>query len=881
MDAIVTTLRTVPLFSGLPREVLAQLVGELEEVSAPAGAAVVKQGEPGDAMYIVVSGTLEVQIEQEGRAEPLAVIGPGDWFGEMAILTGDPRSASVVALSEARLLRFPKERFLALSERHPVLLREIVRVLCRRLARTSEDMSRARRTYGQAFDSAVALASPEERRLLFRAALQERPDPDVLELLPGCAAASAWLEALAGRYPALMWREERERYAFHPRFREYLLDRLSREEGVAVVAGLHAALAAIQEDRGERRETITHWQRAQEWPRAARLLREHLGSSDPPAESDLALWLERFPEPVLFAEPELVKARADLLARRGQPEAAIALCRRALASGPAEAPGREALVRVLADLYLAQGDVEQAIACLKDHGDGEVGPSVALQEAEAARYLAAGRGQEAYAWARSARALARGLREGMAFPLRRARFVQGWGGAALALGAGLVVLTQSPAGLSPTGVRFLATLVAAAILWARARPPEYVVALALGLAWVLFGVAPARMAFAGFASSTWFLILGVLGLGAALGRSGFLYRVTLLALRRFPSSFLGHALALGLAGVASTVLIPTVQGRVALIGPMLVNVSDALGYPPRSRGSAGLATAAFLGFSLATTLFLTGTPTCLLAWGVLPEATRTEITWLRWLEGVMLLEALSFFAAIGWIVWRYRPAELRPVRSGLLDAQLAALGPVSREERTVGLLAGTVLLGWLTQGWHGVDPAWFALGGFCALLGMGVLDRAMLRSAVDWPFLLFMGMVFSLAGLTERVGMDAWLAGLVQGALGALRHPALAVAAAVLLTVAVRFVLPWQTAVPLLTVALGPFAQQAGLSPWIMALVALKAGNLFVMPYQNAYYLTLYYATEERAFTHAQTRPFAWAYGVIVLLAFLLSLPYWRALGLA
>jgi len=192
-----------------------------------------------------------------------------------------------------------------------------------------------------------------------------------------------------------------------------------------------------------------------------------------------------------------------------------------------------------------------------------------------------------------------------------------------------------------------------------------------------------------------------------------------------------------------------------------------------------------------------------------------------------------------------------------------------------------VLLGWLTQGWHGVDPAWFALGGFCALLGMGVLDRAMLRSAVDWPFLLFMGMVFSLAGLTERVGMDAWLAGLVQGALGALRHPALAVAAAVLLTVAVRFVLPWQTAVPLLTVALGPFAQQAGLSPWIMALVALKAGNLFVMPYQNAYYLTLYYATEERAFTHAQTRPFAWAYGVIVLLAFLLSLPYWRALGLA
>lgn len=112
-------------------------------------------------------------------------------------------------------------------------------------------------------------------------------------------------------------------------------------------------------------------------------------------------------------------------------------------------------------------------------------------------------------------------------------------------------------------------------------------------------------------------------------------------------------------------------------------------------------------------------------------------------------------------------------------------------------------------------------------------------------------------------------------------HPAAVVAAAVIITVGVRFVLPWQTAVPLLTVALGPFAQQAGLSPWIMALVALKAGNIFILPYQNPFYLTLYYATEERVFSHAQARPFAWVYLGITLAAFLLSLPYWRALGLA
>lgn len=112
-------------------------------------------------------------------------------------------------------------------------------------------------------------------------------------------------------------------------------------------------------------------------------------------------------------------------------------------------------------------------------------------------------------------------------------------------------------------------------------------------------------------------------------------------------------------------------------------------------------------------------------------------------------------------------------------------------------------------------------------------------------------------------------------------HPAAAVAAAVFLTVGVRFVLPWQTAVPPLTVALGPLAQQAGLSPWIMALVALKARNISILPYQNSFYLALYYATEERVFTHPQARPCAWVYLGIVLFPFLLSLPHWRLLGLA
>ena len=402
----------------------------------------------------------------------------------------------------------------------------------------------------------------------------------------------------------------------------------------------------------------------------------------------------------------------------------------------------------------------------------------------------------------------------------------------------------------------------------------------MGIAWVLLRVAPTATAFAGFATSTWFLMLGILGLAAALARSGLLYRITLVAVRRFPPTFVGQTAALLTAGIVSTVLIPSAQARVTFMGPVVLGLTDTLKYPPRSRGSAGLALAAFSGFCLATTLFLTGTPTCLLAWRVLPEATRTQVSWLAWLQAVLVLEAVSLGGALAWIVWRLRPAAPSPVRAALLHAQLEMLGPPSRDERITALVALAVLAGWITQPWHGIDPAWLTLAALCLLLAARVLDRTALQGQVDWSFLLFMGMAFSLADLAAHVGADAWFATRTRRPSATSRAPAVAVTAAVLVTVAVRFALPWQTAVPLLTVALTPFAQAAGLSPLIVALVALKAGNLFLLPQQSPYYLTLYYGTEERAFGHRDARSFAWVYAASVLAGFLLSLPYWRALGL-
>jgi signal-transduction protein with cAMP-binding, CBS, and nucleotidyltransferase domain len=84
MDAVVTTLRTVSLFANLPREVLARLVSEFDELELPAGQTVFSQGDPGDALYVVVSGAVEVRGDRGGQR--VAVLGPGDCVGEMALV---------------------------------------------------------------------------------------------------------------------------------------------------------------------------------------------------------------------------------------------------------------------------------------------------------------------------------------------------------------------------------------------------------------------------------------------------------------------------------------------------------------------------------------------------------------------------------------------------------------------------------------------------------------------------------------------------------------------------------------------------------------------------------------------------------------------------
>ncbi len=126
-------LKGVPLFADLPGEELAEVALIADEVRAEAGEDLVREGEPGYALFLVLEG--ELRVLRGGRE--VSRLGPREPFGEMALLEPGPRSATVRAVTEVRLLRIQREDFTEmLAERREVAL-GVIRVLVRRLRDSS------------------------------------------------------------------------------------------------------------------------------------------------------------------------------------------------------------------------------------------------------------------------------------------------------------------------------------------------------------------------------------------------------------------------------------------------------------------------------------------------------------------------------------------------------------------------------------------------------------------------------------------------------------------------------------------------------------------------------------------------------------------------
>src|ERR1051326_243043 len=132
---LVDFLRSMELFAQLNDAELGKVARLLKESKVSENEVIFHQGDPGDSLYILLHGRVRIaNADQFGKERVLAFYGPGEFFGDMAVLTGAPRSASASASTDVRLLQLRKDDFDLLVATNVGIMRAMMQVMIERQA---------------------------------------------------------------------------------------------------------------------------------------------------------------------------------------------------------------------------------------------------------------------------------------------------------------------------------------------------------------------------------------------------------------------------------------------------------------------------------------------------------------------------------------------------------------------------------------------------------------------------------------------------------------------------------------------------------------------------------------------------------------------------
>ena len=130
------------IFQGVDHDAAEALAKEMETIDARKGEVVFSEGEPGDSLYIVLTGKIKVgRRAQDGRQNLIAVMGPSDMVGELSLFDPGPRTATATAVVDSRLARLRKTALRPWLNNRPEIAEQLLRVLARRLRRTNDALA--------------------------------------------------------------------------------------------------------------------------------------------------------------------------------------------------------------------------------------------------------------------------------------------------------------------------------------------------------------------------------------------------------------------------------------------------------------------------------------------------------------------------------------------------------------------------------------------------------------------------------------------------------------------------------------------------------------------------------------------------------------------
>ena len=438
--------------------------------------------------------------------------------------------------------------------------------------------------------------------------------------------------------------------------------------------------------------------------------------------------------------------------------------------------------------------------------------------------------------------------------------------------------TPPPDGASPVMMRAAALVVLSIGCWATMIVPEHLTALGFFLGAMVLHVGSPPVIFSGFASPAFWLVFGGLVIGAAVERTGLGRRIARTLVGRFRGGYLATVSGVVTVCLALGFLMPSTMSRLILLLPIVLALSDRLGWREGSRGRTGLVVATGFGSYLGPVAILPANVPNNVLLGAAQVFHGVQLQYFDWLIihfPVLGLLKSGLLVLVVWLLFREAPSE-----PGSAPEDTA---PVywSPDERRVAILLAAALALWASDAVHGVSPAWISLGAglICLMPAVGLVPPQAFREKVPINPLIYVAGILGVGALVADSGLGAALA---ESVLAAIKldpeSPGRSFFVLSLLATALGTVSTMPGVPAILTPIAGDMAAASGLPIETVLMTFVVGFSTVFFPYQEPPLIVLLQLGNIPARAAASTAFVSALATVVVLLP--LDYVWWRIIGL-
>jgi anion transporter len=456
-----------------------------------------------------------------------------------------------------------------------------------------------------------------------------------------------------------------------------------------------------------------------------------------------------------------------------------------------------------------------------------------------------------------------------------------WIGMGLAVIVAVLILAfPAPGGLSKSAWSALSIAAFTIILWLFQVMNNGVASVLMMGLMVLAGVRP-QLVLGGFASPQFWILLCVLYYGCAMHRTGLAQRLSYYVLSLFPGTYAGILVAFFVIGSVLALGIPSMTVRTAIIVPIAWALVQSLEIPPRSRGSALI---------MLTSIEMAVIPGCALLYGslfgpVVDSVFQVKHFPLSWLEYAKVMTVPTLILC--GLILLVNPMVLKPesrLRSSpdFAGNKLKALGAIQRAEWITMIVVALSIAYWATDRIHHMPSFLIGMFGMAVFALTGILGDDDIGSGVSWTLLLFIGGVFSLASIIQECKITDWLAGYFVPLAEHLTFSFLVLLIVIALVfLFLRFFDPTGfIVIPVIFLPVSDMVVKAGMPPLVLIAPILLSAAPFWLSHQNFWIAMGEGMTSNQAFSAGQRVRLANVYGLMILVTLVVSLGYWKLIGL-